>query len=379
MYAQLTLWSLRRRPWRRVLTAFSVALTVAVLTAFFSVRSEIQRVLALKESAPYQRLWLKPRNLGGERGLKLPIALKDQLQKVPGVAKVSYASYGRATLADDSVVGLLAFDIDTRFFFPEHEPSTEEGRRMWLEDRSSALVSSEVAKEFHLTPGALFELPYESKKLAVKVAAILPESALPSRAIIMHWEQLDELNGRKGLVTDYYIALDKKTDYRPVVKAVDELTESYALHLITEDTMLQMRGIKSSHVIPNLLGALGLVLLLTTALGIANSSMISVRERRAEIATLRVIGFKTRVIALTIIGDSLLVCTIGGLIGVSITTWVMRDGISLNSMFLERLTVSTFGLVAGFATSVGVSLLGSAFASWRAVSAPLGVALRDVG
>jgi putative ABC transport system permease protein len=163
------------------------------------------------------------------------------------------------------------------------------------------------------------------------------------------------------------------------VKAVDDLTASYALHLITEDTMLQMRGIKSSHVIPNLLGALGLILLLTTTLGIANSTMISVRERRAELATLRVIGVKPRVLAATIVGESALVCAIGGLIGVAVTWWVLHNGLSLNANFLENLKASTFGMIAGFVVSLVVSVLGSAFAAWLAVRAPLSVALRDVG
>jgi putative ABC transport system permease protein len=379
VYAQLTFWSLRHRPWRRVLTAFSVALTVAVLTAFFSVRFEIRRVMALKESAPYQRLWLKPRNLVGERKLELPIALKDQLQKVPGIAKVSYATYGWASLPDETEVSLLGFDIDSHYFFPENEPTTEQGRQLWRTERSSALVSAELAKQFHLRVGSLLELPYDTTKLTVKVADIVSTSLLPGLAVVMHYEQLDELKGRKGLVTDYYIALEKTTDPRPVIKAVDELTDSYALHLISEDTMLQMRGIKSSHVIPNLLGALGLIMLLTTALGIANSTMISVRERRSEFATFRVIGVRARMISMTIIGDSMLVCAIGGAIGGAATMFAMRNGISLSSMFLQNLKVSTFGLGAAFATTLAVSLVGSAFAAWRAVRAPLSVALRDVG
>lgn len=378
MYAHLTIWSLRRRPWRTLLTAVSVALTVAVLTAFFSVRAEIGRVLALKESAPYQRLWLKPRNLAAERGQQLPLALKDKIAAVPGVAKVSYAVFGGTILPDGHRVGLLGFDSESDNFFPEHKPS-QAIRDAWLADRTAVFVSALLAKDFNLETGTVWELPYEDKTLTLKVVGVLPASALPGPIVIMHYDYLDEVQGRKGVVTDFYVGVDKKTDHRPVVKGVDEVTASYAQHLITEDTMLQMRGAKRSHVIPNLLGALGLVLLVTTALGIANSTMISVRERRAELATLRVLGVKRRVLAFSVVGESLVVCVLAGLVGAALTWWAMRDGVSLNAMFLDHLKINTLGLLGGLATSLFVPLVGSSIAAWLAVRAPLSVALRDVG
>jgi putative ABC transport system permease protein len=377
VYAHITIWSLRRRPWRTLLTAVSVALTVAVLTAFFSVRSEIRRVLALRDAVPYQRLWLKPRNLSAERGQELPLTLKDKLAQVPGVAKVSYAVYG-GTQVDGNRVTLIGYDTDAANFFPAQNPSPEV-RNAWLGERTAALVSASVAKKFNLKPGMTWEIPYDKSSITMKVVGVLDPGASPGPIVVLHYEYLDEVHGRKGVVGDFYIAVDKKADYRPVVKGVDEITASYQQHLITEDTMLQMRGVKQSHVIPNLLGALGLVLLVTTALGIANSTMISVRERRAELATLRVLGVKRRTLALSVVGESLFVCLLAGLAGAALTWWAMRGGVSLNAMYLQSLTINTFGMLAGLATSLFVPLVGSALAAWLAVRAPLHVALRDVG
>lgn len=379
MFAQLTIWSLRRRPWRTLLTAVSVALTVAVLTAFFSVRAEIRRVLALKEAVPYQRLWLKPRNLAAERTQQLPLSLKDKIAAVPGVVKVAYAVFDGTKIPDGGRVGIVGGDVESFRMLSDLWSVSKAEFDTWLNDKTAAFVTPTIAKQYNLKAGSMWEVPYQTGKLSLKIAGVVRPGGMSGPLVGVHYEYLDELGGRKGNVADFYVMLDKKTDFRPVAKAVDEVTASYAQHLITEDTMLQMRGAKRSHVIPNLLGALGLVLLVTTALGIANSTMISVRERRAELATLRVLGVKRRVLALSVVGESLLVCLLAGLLGAALTWWAMKDGVSLNAMFLDNLKINTLGLLGGLAASLFVPLVGSAIAAWLAVRAPLHVALRDVG
>jgi ABC-type antimicrobial peptide transport system permease subunit len=141
--------------------------------------------------------------------------------------------------------------------------------------------------------------------------------------------------------------------------------------------MMAIIGASEVGLIPNLLGALGIVLLITTALAIANTTVISVRERRSELASLRVLGFKKRSVALMIINEMFIVCLTGGALGTALAWFLMRDGISLGNKMMQSVTTTPSGLVAGLATSIVVPLIGSIVSSWLAVRAPLAEALRD--
>ena len=161
----------------------------------------------------------------------------------------------------------------------------------------------------------------------------------------------------------------------------DQILDAHGLssHLVGERTMMALRGAGNASLIPNLLGVLGLVLLITTAIAIANATVISVRERRAELATLRVLGFKRRAIASLIVSESLLVCATGGVLGVAIAWFAMRGGLSLGTAVLSSVTATVPGILAGAITSIVVPIAGSVFSSWLAVRAPLAEALRDAG
>ena len=113
MHTQLIMWSLRRRPWRNVLIIASVALTVAVMIAFFSTRMELSKFLDRLDEVPYQRFWVKPVDLMSRR--TYPLVLRPKLEAVPGVQKVLYVVNlrgaripdGRPIIAQGGADGLL--------------------------------------------------------------------------------------------------------------------------------------------------------------------------------------------------------------------------------------------------------------------------------
>jgi putative ABC transport system permease protein len=378
MRTQLVMWTLRRRPWRNLLILVSVAITVAVMIAFFSMRIELARFFARLDSIPYERFWVKPRNLTSN--VTYPLALKDQLAKVPGVQQVLYVvnvggktSDGLPFYIQGGADGLLEVERD---FFPVDDATIER----FAKEPTAAVVGDQLADALHLEVGKVIDLPTAKGPVNVHVAGISRGTVFQNR-VVCHYKYLDELLGAKGVVSDYRIVIDKTTDSGPVVKTIDEILDTHGLssHLVGERTMMSLRGAGNASLIPNLLGVLGLVLLITTAIAIANATVISVRERRAELATLRVLGFKRRAIASMIVSESLLVCATGGVLGIAIAWFAMRGGLSLGSAVLSSVTATVPGILAGAITSIVVPIAGSIFSSWLAVRAPLAEALRDAG
>ena len=109
--------------------------------------------------------------------------------------------------------------------------------------------------------------------------------------------------------------------------------------------------------------------LATLSLVIANSISISVRERRMELAVLKVLGFRPRQILLLVLGEALLVGTISGLVSGSLTYVLINDvlhGIKFPLGFFASFYIPASAFWWGTAMGAGTALLGSAVPAWTA-------------
>jgi putative ABC transport system permease protein len=102
---------------------------------------------------------------------------------------------------------------------------------------------------------------------------------------------------------------------------------------------------------------------------IANAISISVRERRLEMAVLKVLGFRPYQVLILVLGESLLLGAASGMIGAGLTyigiNWVL-GGISFPIGFFARFLIPQAALwwrptVGGLA-----GLLGSFLPAWSA-------------
>jgi putative ABC transport system permease protein len=111
--------------------------------------------------------------------------------------------------------------------------------------------------------------------------------------------------------------------------------------------------------------------LATILLVIANAISISVRERRTELAVLKVIGFRPYQILTLVLGESLLLGAGAGLISAGLTYGVINwgvGGISFPIGFFDRFFVPPAALWWGPATGAAAALLGSLLPAWSARS-----------
>lgn len=109
--------------------------------------------------------------------------------------------------------------------------------------------------------------------------------------------------------------------------------------------------------------------LATILLVIANAISISVRERRMEMAVLKVLGFRPTQVLILVLGESLLLGAGAGLISSGLTYAVINygmGGLSFPIGFFDRFFIPTAALWWGPAIGGLAALLGSFFPAWSA-------------
>jgi putative ABC transport system permease protein len=110
-------------------------------------------------------------------------------------------------------------------------------------------------------------------------------------------------------------------------------------------------------------------ILVTLSLVISNAISISVRERRTEMAVLKVLGFRPAQILTLILGEALLVGTIAGAASAAATYLLINEyygGIKFPIAFFGLFRVPTSALWWGLAVGAGTAFIGSVIPAWGA-------------
>jgi putative ABC transport system permease protein len=111
-------------------------------------------------------------------------------------------------------------------------------------------------------------------------------------------------------------------------------------------------------------------ILVTLVLVIANAISISVRERRTEMAVLKVLGFSPNQILVLVLGEALFIGVTSGFIS-ALITWVAinaRGGLKFQIAFFPAFKVPDEALWWGLLIGGGTAILGSILPAWSARS-----------
>ena len=149
---------------------------------------------------------------------------------------------------------------------------------------------------------------------SLKVTGICPAvSGNFTSAAFMNYDRLSEMLGIRDRDPVYelvWVKVKNVNDVQRIAKTIQDAgLSTYSLNDMLETVRLQSRQIQG------MLGALGAVAILISAICVANTMMMSITERTREIGVLKVIGTERRDIAKMFLTEALLVGFIGGIAG----------------------------------------------------------------
>jgi putative ABC transport system permease protein len=111
----------------------------------------------------------------------------------------------------------------------------------------------------------------------------------------------------------------------------------------------------------------------------ANTMAMSARERTAEYATLKALGFGPGFLATLIFGESLAICALGGGLGLALTPSVAAGFKLLSGGIFPIFAVSSATLASQAACAVAVGVLAAIVPAIRAARVRVVDGLRAVG
>jgi len=272
----------------------------------------------------------------------LPYSLSSQIEAIPGVRKSTYAAWFGGIYRDPKnffpnfSVGPNYLDLYPEFALPAAQ------RKAWEADRQGAIVGETLAKKFGWKVGDTIPLQATifptkgSNDWTFKLDGIFKVADEKRKGqeqmLLFHWNYFDEANDYvKGRVGWYIVQLDNAGSANRVTRAVDALSANsdHETKTQTEEAFNQSFAKQIGDIgliVTAIMGAVFFTLLLLTG----NTMAQAVRERIPELAVLKTIGFSNRSVLGLVLAESVLLVTLGGVIGLLLAPIAMQGAAKMS-------------------------------------------------
>ena len=384
-YLVLLLSNFRRR---RLRTAFTM-LSIAIAFILFGYLSAIRMAFSLGvDIAGADRLLtinkvslIQP----------LPVSYMDRIAAMPGVNAVTHADWFGGYYKDKKNAGFGQFPVDPAGWlkmYPEYVVPPDQ-RQAWFADREGVLVGRKTANKFGWKVGdrvpifsPMWRRSDGGATWEFNIRAIYDGSSksVDTTLMMFHYDYFDEARSvGKGQVGWYVIRIADPDKAAAIAKTIDGLFENSPAETKTATEKAFVQGFASqigniSLIITLILVAVFLTLLLMTGTSIAHS----IRERTAELAVLKTIGFSGSLVMGLVIGEALLITGVGGGLGL-LAAWGIVTGLGdPTNGFLPLFFFPPRDLAIGSALVVLLGLATGLFPAWRAYGLSIADGLRRV-
>ena len=255
----------------------------------------------------------------------LPLSYRDRILRIPGVKSITHNNWFGGTY------------IEEKNFFPQFVIDPENQRQVvpefivpddqwqaFLRDREGAVVGARTMERFHWKVGD--RIPIKNPVWGSWEFNIdgVYHGTRPGDDETQFWFQWDYYEERvpqtsKGQIGWYVLRIDNPDDAPRIAKAIDAEFANSPNETKTETESAFAAGwVKQFGNIKFLIVTIGAVVFFTLLLVTGNTMAISVRERTGELAVLKAIGFSDRKVLAFVLGESLVIAVVGGLLGLGL-------------------------------------------------------------
>jgi putative ABC transport system permease protein len=384
MIGKLLLRNAFRHRLRAWLTVFGVA--VAVL-AFGLLQTLVDAWYAGASAAAANRLVVRS---AISLTFALPIAYAEKVRAVEGVKTVSHMTWFGGIYIDRKNF-FANFAVEPRSFlevYPEFLLPDEQ-RAAFLKDRKACIVGRALAERFGWNLGDTVTLKgtIYTGEWAMTVRGVYRgrDRGTDENQFFFHYdhlnERLRERYPRRANQVGIFVIETRSADLAPEVsEAVDGLFRNSLAETLTEtERAFQLGFVAMSETILTAIRLVSFVIIVIIMAVVANTMIMSVRERMHEFAVLKTLGYGGGYLAGLIVGESLLVCAAGGVLGAAATFPALHVLSGYVSGIFPVLDVSRTTLWFDAGAVLAVALTAAAIPTRKVVTIRIVDALGRVG
>ena len=320
----------------------------------------------------------------------LPVAYKSKIESIPGVKNVCGAAWFGGTYKDKNNF-FARMAIDDNFFelYPEFMISQNEFDK-YKKERNGSIVGKSIAEQYNFKIGDIIVLDgdiFPGRWEFVISGIYQPRNKnTDATQMLFHWEYLNERIKQETPVRGdqvfwYIIKIENPNNSAQISEQIDALFKNSTAETKTETEKAFTQGfVAASGAIITAMNFMSYAIIGIIMLVLANTMVMSARERTREYAVFKTLGFSAYHLTRLILGESMLISCLGGGIGISLLypivagfEQVMPKGF-FPFFFIEPVTVV---LAASSAILIGV--LASIFPIQRALRTKIVDGFRFVG
>jgi putative ABC transport system permease protein len=309
----------------------------------------------------------------------LPISYYAQIRDMPGVALVTHAQwFGGVYQEPRNFFPQFAIDPATYLdMYPEFLIAPEQ-REAFLRTRTGAVAGKSLAERFGWKvgdripiQGTLWPKPdgtsWEFELVGTFVGK--DETAKSQEgSLLFHWDYFDEARAfARGTTGIYITRVSDPAQAAAVASEVDRRfansqneTKTGSEKAFNQNFIKQIGDI--GFIVQAILGAVFFTILLVTG----NTMAQSVRERIPEIGLLKTLGFSDGKALGLVLAEAMLLCLLGGLLGLALVSLIVPGIAAALSQFLPGMAVDGGTWSIGLAIAVGLGLLTGLLPAWKA-------------
>lgn len=260
----------------------------------------------------------------------MPLTYASKIRQIDGVKAVSYANwFGGVYVTEKNFFPQFAVQASTYFdLYPEYLVPPEQ-MRDFQRDRKGALVGRKLVEAYGFKigdqvslRGTIFPGNWEFVVRGIYDGA---EPKTDTSQFFFQWDYLNEtmkrtVPRRANSVGVYIISLASADRAAEVAGAVDrEFKNSLAETLTETEQAFQLGFVSMTEAIVVAIKIVSFLVIFIIMAVMANTMAMTVRERMAEYATLKALGFGPGHLTLLIFGESLAIAGFGSALGIALT------------------------------------------------------------
>lgn len=321
----------------------------------------------------------------------LPYAYFEKIKNVPGVKEVTFANWFQGVYKDKdnffarmSVNQETFFDVYSEFLISDEELST------FKRERNACVIGEAIAKQYNIKIGDLMVLDgdiYPGRWEFVVRGIYKPKNKnTDATQMLFHWSYVDERMRaedpiRAGDVGWFIVKIDDPNRAAEISENIDALFKNSPAETKTESEKAFAQGfVSASSAIITAMNFLSFVIIGVIMLVLANTMIMSARERTKEYAVLKTLGFSANHLTGLILGESLMISSIGGALGIMLTYPIVAGfEEAIPKGFFPFFYIEPITTIYSVAAVLLIGLMASLFPLQRALKTSIVEGFRFVG